>query len=432
MKLVAGLGLTGQSVLAYFHQQGKECIAFDTREDFSVEKLSQSYPTLKIYTAELPSDIIEQIDEVILSTGLALKSSWLAPFKEKQIPIIGDIELFARVAKQPIIAITGSNGKSTVTSLVAEILTEAGYKVGMGGNIGLPALDLLAEPYDVFVLELSSFQLETTYSLKAKIATVLNICEDHMDRYDSLAEYLQVKMTILNGAEQALLPIDLLGDRTEALSFGLDEPAHFHTKKKNGKLWLCKKNQLIIAIESMRLQGKHHFLNALAAMALTDNFKVSKQQYQTVFERFKGLAHRTQSVLIQDGIEWVNDSKGTNVGATITALSSLAKDKNIILIAGGVSKDADFSELLSAVKSYCKQVVLFGQDANVIYQALSKQYNKSKLSQVASLAEAVAKANSIAKHGDVVLFSPACASFDQFANYIKRGEAFEKLVKTVS
>ncbi len=446
VKLVAGLGLTGQSVLTYLTSQGEICVAFDTRKDFSTETLQALYPDLQIITGTLPKSFEKQVSQVVLSPGLSLKSSWLTPFLQAGIPVVGDIELFSRAVGQPIISITGSNGKSTVTSLVAELLTEAGYKVGMGGNIGLPALDMLnsGDDYDIFVLELSSFQLETTHSLHSTVATVLNICEDHMDRYDKITDYIQAKMTILHDAEWTLLPVDeakntIYQDKAKHLSFGLTslkedvpEPSHyFGIQTQQNEAWLCQSGECVMPVKEMALQGEHHQLNALAAMALTSPFQVSKADYQTVLKQFKGLPHRTQTVLVQEGVEWVNDSKGTNVGATLTAINSLAKQATgkIILLAGGVGKEADFSALAPAVSQYCKQVVLFGRDADLIYQHLQQtSQHDTALMKVAGLEEAIMAAHQAAEEGDIILFSPACASFDQFTNYIKRGEIFEQLV----
>jgi len=414
--LVAGLGVTGQSVLSFLHTKKENCIAFDTRANFDVRSLEISYPNIPIFIEKLPKNMAERVSKIILSPGIAVNSPWLSSFKEKKIPIIGDIELFATLADKPIISITGSNGKSTVTSLVTEVLNEAGYQVGMGGNIGVPVLDLLNDQktYDVYVLELSSFQLETTYSLHSVSATILNICEDHMDRYDSFDDYVTAKKRIFKHAETIVLP-DFYKQ-----AYNVENAVFF------GGSQLLLNNQPIMPVEEMALQGKHHLLNAQATIALTKYFNISAVDYKTVFQRYKGLAHRTQTVLIHNEVEWVNDSKGTNVGATLTAIKTLSSKANgLILIAGGVGKGADFSPLKKAVHEYCKQVILFGRDANLINDCL----NYSHTYQVNNLAEAIKQAAIEAESGDIVLFSPACASFDQYKNYEERGDVFECLVK---
>jgi UDP-N-acetylmuramoylalanine--D-glutamate ligase len=411
--LVAGLGLSGESALRFLQEKQQACIAFDTRENFDFSNLQKQFPEVTFYSKKLPENEINKISEVILSPGIPLKSSWLEPFRKNKCPIVGDIELFARhlnSTKKPVIAITGSNGKSTVTSLVAQILQKAGYKVGMGGNIGLPALDLLldGQAYDVYVLELSSFQLETTFSLTPTAATILNICEDHMDRYDSIEAYVQAKKRIFNGAKKAVLPL------TDKRFYSISDASYFSDKK----------NALT---ENMLLQGKHYQLNAQAAIALTQGFEVSDEAYKSVFQHFFGLPHRTERVAFKNGVTWINDSKGTNVGATQTAISSLAGDKNIILIAGGVGKEADFSPLKQELTNHVKLLILFGRDAELIDKAIS--FDKTE--KLKTLEQAVTSANIFAEKGDIVLFSPACASFDQFNNYEHRGDVFKKNVAEV-
>ncbi len=427
MILVIGLGITGQSILRFLEHKKISCIAFDTRKDIDIAQLKSNFLNIDFYTINIPNHIANKITKIVLSPGLSLNSSWLLPFKDKGIPIIGDIEIFAKNTNKPIISITGSNGKSTVTTLVTKVLLEAGYKVAMGGNIGVPALDLLVDKqnHDVFVLELSSFQLETTYSLHSTSATVLNICEDHMDRYDSLSGYQQAKMKILNNADLVVLPAEAsfyqLKNYKNILLFG--------SKKNNQYLFID--NKKIMPIKDMALQGEHHLLNALATIALTSQFNIPLVAYAKVFKRFTGLEHRTQLVAIKNGTTWINDSKGTNVGATLSAIKSLAmQGKNVLLIAGGVSKEANFLPLKDTIEKYCKEVILFGRDADLIYQIINNK--NSLITKVDTLDKAVKLAKNKAKFGDTVLFSPACASFDQFKNYIKRGEEFVKLVELVN
>lgn len=438
MYLVAGLGLTGQSVLNYFASQSEPCFALDTRPEFDTSELEKTYPEVEFATGSLPSHWCGKITSIVLSPGISKSEPWVKYCINQGTEVIGDIELFARAAGQPIVAITGSNGKSTVTTLVAEALKEAGYVVGVGGNIGCPALDLLTHETDfnVYVLELSSFQLETTYSLQAVAATVLNISEDHMDRYLALEDYIQAKMTILNNTELAVLPLDFervgIARPGDEVRFGLNyaevlPPKEYGIVMKNSQAWLGWEDHASVPVSCMAQQGLHHQLNALAMMALCRPFELSDTVFKKVLKAFKGLPHRTQVVLEQDGISWINDSKGTNVGATVTAIESIKEtsDGQVVLIAGGVGKEADFKELGQAVAQSCGQAILFGQDKAVIAQQLPAE----KIKLVETLSEAVLLAKSLAKPGDAILFSPACASFDQFKNYIERGNAFEAFVQ---
>lgn len=468
MYLVAGLGLTGQSVLRYFQQVGESCLAFDTREELDLSDLKKQFPQIDFATGKIPSEWLTQFDTLVLSPGIAQSEPWVESLKVLGKEVIGDIELFARTVGVPVIGITGSNGKSTVTTLVGEFLKQAGKQVGVGGNIGTPALDLLMDDneYEVYVLELSSFQLETTYALETTASTVLNISEDHMDRYDSLEAYIQAKTRLLDQTHLAVLPEDFhllaVNHPKRVVRFGLNTPqsGHYGIWQSEEGTFLARKRsgrevEPLVAVSKMALQGQHHQLNAMAAMALTEDFELPAAVYQQVLQQFSGLPHRTQPVAEINGVLWINDAKGTNVGATVTAIESFvpqaeSRKGKVILIAGGVGKGADFTPLLPAA-AQCKLAILFGQDAPIIAQALEQTSaenthakNAEKMSkspvlprdlvieQVNTLKQAVKKAFDQAQSGDVVLFSPACASFDQFANYIARGEAFEQLVNALS
>lgn len=445
MNLVVGLGLTGQSVLSYLTSTGEPILAFDTRADFSAPLLEQTYPGVKFAYGVLPKAWHKHISRIILSPGVPRSERWICAFEERGIEVMGDIELFARAASQPIIAITGSNGKSTVTTLVAEFMQQAGFKVGMGGNIGRPALDLLLDPidYDIYVLELSSFQLETTYSLHALSSVVLNISEDHMDRYPSFDAYIQAKTKIYDDTELAVLPQSEASDfwvtrQTNKVYFGLDKPQSdqdYGVIMRDNQAWLSRGVTPLVKVEAMRLNAPHYQLNALAAMALCQDYALPSALFSEVLAEFSGLAHRTQPVAVYQGITWVNDSKGTNVGATLAAIQSLGYQASqqggrLILLAGGVGKGADFSPLAPGLNHYAKQLVLFGRDQALIQQDLVSELDASiELVRVTSLLDAIICAKAKAVSGDIVLFSPACASFDQFENYHDRGEKFAAWVK---
>ena len=446
MYLVAGLGITGQSVLRYFQMQGEPCLAFDTRVGLDISSLQKQFPEVDFALGEVPTSWFKRFEFIVLSPGIAVSEPWVKALQQLDKKIIGDIELFARAVGAPVIAITGSNGKSTVTTMTGMALEAAGYSVGVGGNIGQAALDLLTDEneYDVYVLELSSFQLETTYSLTTISSTVLNISEDHMDRYSNIEEYIQAKTKVFAETELAVVPKDFslegLVHHGKVVRFSAEinvnqNNSNYGIVMQNGQAWLGFGNTPLVAVSNMKLQGHHHQLNALAMMALCSPFNIESCCYETVLKTFTGLPHRTELVEVVNDITWINDSKGTNVGATLTALNSIGKQTSgkVILIAGGVGKDADFSGLCNPVKQYCKHVVLFGRDQKIIADALlnneTMELNSEKITLVEDLNSSVAIALETAEPGDCVLFSPACASFDQYANYMKRGEHFVELVK---
>jgi UDP-N-acetylmuramoylalanine--D-glutamate ligase len=332
---------------------------------------------------------------------------------------------------KPVIAITGSNAKSTVTTLVGEMASAAGFTPGIGGNLGVPVLELLENPkFDFFVLELSSFQLESTFSLKAKVATVLNISLDHMDRYDSLASYHQVKQRVYRHAEQLVinrqdfLTHPPLAKDATVLSFGNDRPDinSFGLVSSPEGDYLAYQFKKLMPVSELLIKGKHNHVNALAALALGFAAGFDMPSMLATLRQYKGLPHRCEHVATIDGVSYINDSKGTNVGATLAALDGFSTGKeNIILIAGGDAKGADFSPLIAIVKQCVRHLVLIGQDAEKIQLVLQ---DVTECERVSSLQHAVSKAKQYAQEGDVVLLSPACASFDMFSGFEDRGEQF--------
>ena len=425
---IVGLGATGQSVLRHL-LPSQVAWAWDTRADFDLAPLQAQWPKVAFYRGALPEGCWDEVDALVVSPGISVQDPALAPAHDRGLPLLGDVELFAHRVDKPVIAITGSNGKSTVTTLVAQMLQAAGIKAVAGGNLGTPALDLLVSAADVYVLELSSFQLETTYSLQPASAALLNISEDHMDRYASLSDYVVAKARIFQGAARAVVPPDwahLADAAGERVRFTLSAPARPQDfGVANG--WLVKGDRPLLAISEMVLPMAHMQLNALAALALVAPFGVDLKAAAQVAARFEGLPHRTQRVPSGDGIVWINDSKGTNVGATLAALESFSAMGPVILVAGGVGKGQDFTPLATAARA-CKQVVLFGEDGPLIAEALVRSGVRPKV--VDTLEAALQAAQREAMPGDVVLFSPACASFDQFDNYQQRGEAFCDWVRT--
>ncbi|KTC87891.1 MULTISPECIES: UDP-N-acetylmuramoyl-L-alanine--D-glutamate ligase [Legionella] len=434
--LVAGLGKTGHSIANYLRRRDKPFVVFDTRRE--VEGLSEftsEFPGVEVFLGAFPTVLFDQLDGIITSPGVSLDEPFLQQAFQLNIPVYGDIECLARELKVPVVAITGTNGKSTVTTLVGEMAKAAGLSVAVAGNIGLPVLDLLDNgiQYDLWVLELSSFQLDLTHSLKPRAATILNISPDHLDRHRTLAAYIEAKHRVYQDAEFILYNRDdrVTYPKNEALSisYGLDTPAEgeWGITEKQGVNYLAQGSFLLLAVDQLRIKGKHNWQNALAACALATAVGVKPEFMIKVLETFSGLPHRCQWVRNLNGVDWINDSKGTNIGAAISAISGIggSMQGKIVLIAGGIGKGADFTELRTPMADYVRSVVLIGEDADKIQAALS---NVVPVLRAPSLDGAVNLAKSQAMPGDVVLLSPACASFDMFKDFNHRGESFANLV----
>ena len=436
--LVVGLGLTGVSCVRHLITRGYDVTVVDTRaEPPKLDELKREFPRVAVHTGGLPAAIFNDPGLLVVSPGVSVKEPAIARAVGAGAQAIGDIELFAREATAPVIAITGANGKSTVTALTGEMCRRAGLQTAVGGNIGVPALSLLGdrEP-DVYVLELSSFQLETTYSLNARAATVLNITPDHMDRYGDIGEYAGAKARVfrgngtmvLNADDSLVMRMRQSGRRT--VSFGLGRPTEaqdYGLDEIRGETWLVHGTQPLMAAREVPLAGRHNLANVLAAMALAETAGVVPEDACAAAREFKGLPHRTELVAERHGVRWYDDSKGTNVGATVAALNGMTAP--VILIAGGDSKGQDFSELKPACAQHARAVVLIGRDAPLIEAALG---NAVTARRAKDMHEAVRFAAELAQPGDVVLLSPACASFDMFRNYEHRAEVFRAAVQEVA
>lgn len=416
---VIGLGKTGLSCVDFLLQKGAKVQVMDTRANpAGAEQLPAHIP---LHKGGLNQQWLLDSDLIVISPGLALKTPEISTALSQGVEVVGDIELFCREAKAPIIAITGSNGKSTVTSLVTEMALQAGIKVGMGGNIGVPALSLLEQDYQLYVLELSSFQLETTYSLRAVAATVLNISEDHMDRYDSLEDYRQAKLRIYESAQHLIVNGE---DRQtypdqpaqNLISFA-ETGANYYVQ--NGEL--CTPNGALFAIADMQIRGRHNEMNALAAIALAQSAGVPNTGIVQALRTYGGLDHRFQLVPTQDGVRWVNDSKATNVGSTVAALNGLQVAGNLYLLLGGDGKAADFSELKALINQPNIICYCFGKDG----AQLAELSANSVL--VETMQQAIEQIRPRLQRGDMVLLSPACASLDQFKSFEHRGAEFTRL-----
>ena len=426
--LVVGLGVSGFSTANYLLSHGYRCRVQDTRDipPYLVQ-LKGLYPQLEVKKARLDDELIGWADVLVVSPGLSIHQAEITRAIKLGKAVIGDIELFAQVADKPVIAITGSNGKSTVTELVGEMITADQKVAGVGGNIGTAALDLLATPVDYYVLELSSYQLETTRSLKPKVATVLNLSEDHLDRYHSYADYIQAKVHIYDNAETCVSNYDDESTRHDAsdVRFSLDPEAgvDFGVIDNDG-VCLAHRGESWIRVDELKISGQHNWANCLAAMALAYVSGVSRKAIVEAMKNFEGIPHRSQWVAEKDGVEWINDSKATNVGAARASIEG--RDRPVILIAGGQSKNADMSALNAVLKQRVKLVLLMGEDADKIEQAWS---GSAHIERVDSMKCAVARAFANAKAGDSVLLAPACASFDMYEKFEARGDDFMQNVR---
>ena len=436
--IIIGLGKTGLSCAKFLAQQHVNVGVMDTREiPPGLKELQQDYPEVLIKTGALDTNWLQQADMIILSPGVDSRLPEIQAVKQAGIPVIGDVELFACYANAPVIAITGSNGKSTVTTLLAEMTRHAEKEVKVGGNLGIPALELISYPApDFYILELSSFQLETVETLNPFVATILNISPDHMDRYDSFEDYSAAKSRIFNGGGVMVLNNDdenvigLAQANRDIIRFGVDEGSDcaFGLKEYRGRLWLTELDQPILAVDELKILGKHNISNALAALALGSAMALPMSAMLDGLKSYPGLAHRCEYVTETDQVTWFNDSKSTNVGACIAAIEGLSSQKDIVLIAGGEGKDQDFSELTQSIEKAVKAVVLIGADADKIAGVVPEQ---TPVINAQSLADAVKQAQQLAISGDKVLLSPACASFDMFNSYEDRGEQFMQLVRAL-
>lgn len=444
--IVIGLGITGLSCVRFLKSLGHAVVVMDTRlNPPGLPTLRTEFPDVEVELGGLNAERLGRARSCIVSPGVSLKEPAIQFCIQQGVMVMGDIELFARVAEAPIIAITGSNGKSTVTALVGELIKAAGLRVAVGGNIGTPALDLLSAQAivpDYYVLELSSFQLETTYSLCPKIGVILNISADHLDRYDSLQEYIAAKQRIYHGCEFLLMNRDqpithkkrditgivyTFGEKSptaESLEYGLITTPE--------STYLAQGEQKLFDVKDLRIKGRHNWMNALVALAMGRLLQLPMTDISRGLRDFPGLPHRCQWVMQSSGVDWYNDSKGTNVGASLAAIEGLGEamlDKGkLILIAGGRGKSADFAPLRMPIQQYVRTVILMGEDADKIAAILPELPTL----RADSLEQAILFARQNAQSGDAVLLSPACASFDMFDHFVHRGEQFMFLVKRLA
>ena len=439
---VLGLGITGLSVARWCAARGAHVTIADTRaEPPCAQALRKELPDVPVRLGAITHETLAGADLIAISPGLSQAIPAVQAAVARGIELVGDVELFARAlpSGQKTIAITGSNGKTTVTTLTAELLRSAGMIVQAIGNIGEPVLDALSAHErtgdwpDACVIELSSFQLETTSHLKPVAATVLNVTENHLDRYTDIEAYAQAKARIFaGGGEQVLNRHDAISramripGRT-VQSFGADPPQaedDWGLVERKGEPWLARGGALLLPARELSLVGRHNALNALAALALASTLVKIDRKVLAALARFKGLPHRMERVADIAGVLFVNDSKGTTVAATLAALEGM--DRPVVLIAGGDGKGQDFSPLKASVNAHCRAVVLLGRDAPSLGAALAG--GTAPVDHAPALEAAVQRAIARARRGDVVLLSPACASLDMFRDYVERGERFKNAV----
>jgi UDP-N-acetylmuramoylalanine--D-glutamate ligase len=433
--LVLGLGRTGLSCARYLQRKGVSICVADTRaQPPGADSLRMQVPAAELRTGAFDTGLLDGVTQLVISPGLSLQEPVVVEALRRGLPVVGDIELFALEARAPIAAVTGTNGKSTVTTLVAALANAAGRRALAGGNLGEPALDLLEQPVpDLFVLELSSFQLETTHSLRTAAATVLNVTPDHMDRYATLADYAAAKARIFDGCDVAVVNVDDAAVRSmprpgqRMLTFSLVSRDADYTLERQPAPMILRRGEPLLALADLRVQGLHNAANAMAALAMCEALQVPVAPALEALTRFGGLPHRSQWVADVAGVHYVNDSKGTNVGATLAAVAGMSGP--LVVIAGGDGKNQDFAELRTAFAGKVRHVVLIGRDAARLADALAGVCTTER---AGDMAEAVKAAQAAARAGDTVLLSPACASLDMYRDYTHRGDEFAAAVGSLA
>jgi len=428
LKVVAGLGISGVAAVNFLHDQGYRVAVTDSRA--TPPGHDQIPAEVQTSFGKFDQNLLLSAEEIIISPGLDPKLPEIQAALDQGIPVVSEIQILRRATDKPIVAITGSNGKSTVTTLVGEMAKAAGVNVGVGGNIGLPALMLLDAECELYVLELSSFQLETTSSLQAVAATILNVTEDHMDRYPfGLQQYRAAKLRIYENAKVCVVNADdaltmpIRGADERCVSFGVNM-GDYHLNHQQGETWLRVKGEKVLNVKEMKLSGQHNYTNALAALALADAAGLPRASSLKALTTFTGLPHRFEVVLEHNGVRWINDSKATNVGSTEAALNGLQVDGTLHLLLGGDGKSADFSPLARYLNGDNVRLYCFGRDGAQL-AALRPEVAE----QTETMEQAMRLLAPRVQPGDMVLLSPACASLDQFKNFEQRGNEFARLAK---
>jgi len=430
--VIVGLGRTGLSCARYLRARGWRLAVTDTRDaPPQLAQLAALDAAIPVTLGRLDTALLKDAVCVVASPGVSLEDPFFAAARRLGLEIVGDVELFARAADAPVVGITGTNGKSTVTTLIARMAERAGLRVRVGGNLGEPALDLLSAGTELYVLELSSYQLETTASLSCRAATVLNVTPDHLDRYGSLARYAAAKARIFARCDTAVINLDdplvvaMARTARRTLSFSLRAAigADYAVAEHEGAWWLTRAGEPLLALKELKIQGLHNAANALAALALGEALALPGAAMLKELRSFEGLPHRSQWVADVRGVRYVDDSKGTNVGATLAAVAGMAGP--LVMILGGEGKNQDFAPLAAGFRGKVRHAVLIGRDAAALEHALR---GVCALERAVSLPDAVRAAAAAARAGDTVLLSPACASLDMFTDYAHRGAVFAQAV----
>jgi UDP-N-acetylmuramoylalanine--D-glutamate ligase len=434
--VIVGAGKTGLSCARYLAPLGGRLAVVDSRDaPPELQTLRRELPQIPVFTGRFDVQLLARARLIVVSPGVSLVEPAIRAAADAGAEVIGDIELFCREAHAPMVAVTGANGKSTVATLVARMIDASGRRAALGGNIGIPALALLGDATpDFYVLELSSFQLETVRSLDAAAAAVLNITPDHMDRYRSLEEYAAAKARIYSGKGAMILNLD--DPRVAALrqpgrrtcGFTLSEPGadEFGLRHAGAEDWLVHGRQPLLRTTELRLRGRHNIANALAALALGSAIGLPPEPMLSALRSFTGLPHRCQWVAACEGVDWYDDSKGTNVGAACAAIAGLAEGRKLVLIAGGDGKGADFVPLADVATGRVRAAVLIGRDASLLGAVLAPVVDTCFATDLPS---AVAAAGRLAQPGDAVLLSPACSSLDMFRSFEERGAVFSEAAR---
>ncbi|MEZ2692153.1 UDP-N-acetylmuramoyl-L-alanine--D-glutamate ligase [Psychrobacter faecalis] len=449
LQVVVGLGQSGLSVAQYLTKQGYQVAVTDNQVNPILADQLPAAVEIRQFGA-IDADLLQRAARIIISPGISLKTPAVAAAREANIPVVSDIQLFCEACRIPIVAITGSNAKSTVTTLVGQMAADAGVNVGVGGNIGVPALTLLSNTeMELAVLELSSFQLETVTNLGAQVATVLNMSPDHLDRHGDMLGYHQAKHRIFQGAKSVVINREdaltrpLVADNLPRLSTGIHAPdkgQYGLITDSEGQTYLARGTERLLSADKLCIKGRHNLLNAQAALALGELAGLPLDSMLATLQNFTGLEHRCEYVATVDGIDYFNDSKGTNIGSTMAAVEGLGavyapKDGKLLLILGGQGKGQQFGELTPFINQYVSQVLFIGEDSQQIEQHLRAtgiNDDDVYMHQCQTLEGAFATIQQVTKSSlsqvQAVLLSPACASFDQFSGFAERGKYFSQLV----
>ncbi|WP_223302835.1 UDP-N-acetylmuramoyl-L-alanine--D-glutamate ligase [Halotalea alkalilenta] len=428
-RLVVGLGISGRAIVRHLTRLGLPFVVADSRETPpGVDDFRRAHPDVELLLGPLESLSMDQALEVVVSPGVDPRQPAFDAVRDR---LVGEIELFVRARPESaaLVAITGSNAKSTVTTLVGEMARAAGLDAGVGGNLGTPALDLLDGAHELYILELSSFQLETTRRLAATVACFLNLSEDHLDRHDGMKGYAAAKQRIFAGASHGVVNDEVAatwpsGDvAVSRFTTQAPRPGQWGLIRDGAGVWLAEGDERWIEASELRVEGLHNYANALAALAIGQRMGWPREAMLAALRAFPGLAHRVERVGERAGVRFINDSKGTNVGASLAAIEGIGPtlDGKLIWLGGGVGKGADFSALAPPLAAHARCALLFGRDAALLEAALQASLPCERLD---TLEQALDRAVALAQPGDAVLLSPACASLDQFANYQVRGDAF--------